>query len=46
MQDFVNKGGVTIEESKAVYVRNAPLVVPASEVKLEDDSHLTPAQRV
>lgn len=35
MIEFVRTGGHTIAESKPVYVRNAPILVPAVTVALE-----------
>lgn len=48
MLEFVNSGGVTIEPSKPVYVRNAPVVVPVSQNPSGVDpyAHLTPKERM
>lgn len=48
MLEFVSTGGVTIEPSKPVYVRNAPVVVPVSSNPSGVDpyAHLTPKERM
>lgn len=48
MQEFVNSGGVTMEASKPVYVRNAPIVVQAQQSSDGADPYagLTPKERV
>ena len=55
MIEFVNNGGATIGQSKPVFVRNAPLIVPSGTADSqlvsnnsdnEELRHLTPLQRM
>lgn len=48
MIEFVNSGGVTISESKPVYVRNAPLIVQVQQNPTGVDPYagLTPKERI
>lgn len=47
MIEFVKSGGVTIQDSKAIYVKNAPVIVQPIAVGQEDPyKGLTPKERL
>lgn len=44
MQEFLSSGGATLQKSNTIYVKNIPMVTPATGDN-NDDSHLTAKER-